>query len=581
MKLRINWLTDEVVVPASPIQFQVLFIGGEDMVQVVDANGQPDGETAAKQWHDFIGFTPDTADGTGDLGWVSVNHEMIAKDDKIGDGGGMTAFKVKRDPNTDTLMIVEQTLADGRQGDFFNVDFVNTVGETGMNCGGINGPDGRIWTAEEWFRTSTSSIYDGGDGVRDTAAWTIDTDLPGNIDGQTIPKYQNFNYMVEIDPREAKAIRKQYNWGRQGFEGGAFSPDGKTVYLGVDGTPAFWLKFEATTVGDYTDGQLYVYKHDGNPKWIAVDNEDLAVMLDLNTEAVSQSATMFNRIEWVVELGGKIYFTETGRDNPGSRWADEAAGGAVYAPHHVARAAAQSVPNPGDGNYEDIYGRVCVYDPATETVEVLIEGGPDFSTSPSVGAYPDVHLSNPDGLNKITIHDQDYLLIQEDLNGSSFGRVPAEVGNRTCEMYMLDMSIENPTYDDLVRIAIVPIGAEITGAIGTPDGKTILCNSQHPSTDNPFPYNNSLTFAMTGWDKVSTSVFEQPSFSDEEKFQIYPNPASRIVYFNEVTDIAVYDITGKRLLVKRNVKSLDISRLDQGTYFVRNLDGVTKKLVIQ
>lgn len=93
---------------------------------------------------------------------------MILADDKIGDGGGMTVFKVKRDPSSDTLIIVEQSLEDGREGMFFNVDFVNTVGETGMNCGGINSLDGRIWTAEAWFRTSTNSIYNGGAGVRDT-----------------------------------------------------------------------------------------------------------------------------------------------------------------------------------------------------------------------------------------------------------------------------------------------------------------------------------------------------------------------------------------------------------------------------
>lgn len=45
--------------------------------------------------------------------------------------------------------------------------------------------------------------------------------------------------MTEIDPRQAVAIRKQYNWGRQAFEGGVVMPDNQTVYLSVDATPAF------------------------------------------------------------------------------------------------------------------------------------------------------------------------------------------------------------------------------------------------------------------------------------------------------------------------------------------------------
>ena len=102
------WYPDSVVMPPSPLKHQILFIGQTDTVQTTAAYGNPAGEALAKQWHDFIGFTPDT-DGD-DLGWISVNHEMVSRDDKIGDGGGMTVFKVKRDPATDTLVIVEQTL---------------------------------------------------------------------------------------------------------------------------------------------------------------------------------------------------------------------------------------------------------------------------------------------------------------------------------------------------------------------------------------------------------------------------------------------------------------------------------------
>ncbi|MCB0578638.1 MAG: hypothetical protein KDD10_04945, partial [Phaeodactylibacter sp.] len=126
----------EIVMPPSPLTTQVLFIGGTDMVQTTPTYGNPAGEQVAKEWHDFIGFTPDETGQS--LGWVSVNHEMIYQDDRIGDGGGMTVFRVSRDPITGMLNIVDQQLEDGRRGKFFNVDFVNTVGETGMNCGGIS-----------------------------------------------------------------------------------------------------------------------------------------------------------------------------------------------------------------------------------------------------------------------------------------------------------------------------------------------------------------------------------------------------------------------------------------------------------
>lgn len=578
-----NFAPDAVVMPPAPLKFQVVFIGGHHKVQTLDDSGKPNGETPAKQWHDFIGFTPDKSGS--DLGYISVNHERISKDDKIGDGGGMTVFKVKRDPKTDSLIVVDQTLADGRKGKFFNVDFKNTVGETGMNCGGMVGMDGRIWTAEEWFRTSNSSIYGSGNGVRDTADWTINTDIPGDFNGKKVKKYQNFNYMVEIDPIKAKAIRKQYNWGRQGFEGGAMLPDGKTVILGVDDTPAPLVKFVADKKGDFTKGKTYVYKHDksGN-KWIEIDNTKIANMLDFKKKAFTAGATMYNRLEWVnySKKTKKVYLTETGRDKPGGRWSDEKTLGGVWAPHHLFRATQQGVADPGHADYVDYYGRVISFDPATDKVDVHISGGPEFATaSVPMNIYPSKHLSNPDGLNFLNYKEKEYMIICEDLNGSSYGRVPGGVSNRLCEMFLLDMEIQNPTVNDLIRVSAVPNGAEITGAIATPDGKTILVNSQHPKTTNKFPFNNSLTFAITGWDKaIISGVFDRPELK-KEGFRMWPNPTSREVELNKVMDVAIYDMNGRRVRVERQVKFIDVSDLPKGTYFLRNLEGETKKLIIQ
>lgn len=567
--------------PAHPLMTQVLFIGGHHKVQTTAHYGNAAGEALAKQWHDFIGFTPDNS-GSGDLGWVSVNHERINVNDSIGDGGGMTVFKIRRDAATDSIEIVSQNLSDGRTGDYFAVDFANTVGETGMNCGGINSPSGRIWTAEEWFRGSNTSIAD-----RDTADFTIGTGtatqsvsngFPG-FDGQTVKKYENYNYMVEVDPRQAVAIRKQYNWGRQPFEGGIVMPDNQTVYMGADATPGFFTKFVGNTADDFVNGKTYVYKHDGSPsKWIEIDNTDFQKMLNFSDEAVAVGATMYNRLEWVVQSGGKVYFTETGRSNPGSRWRDEAAGGAVYAPHHLARGTAQGT-HPDSSAYFDAYGRVLVYDPATEDVSVFLEGGPDFATSPAVNAYPAVHLSNPDGLGVIPINGQDYLLVQEDLNQTSFGSMPAGTqGNRACEMFLLDLSIANPTLADLKRIAVTPVGAEITGGIGTSDGKTVLVNSQHPSSNNPFPWNNSVTVAITGWDRIANFDVEEYSFDD---FSIWPNPVARELTFSRVSDVAIYNNSGQRVRVYRQVNRIDVYDLKSGLYYLVNDEGKTIKFVVE
>jgi secreted PhoX family phosphatase len=573
-----QYSSDVLLMPPSPLKTQILFVGGVDKVQTVDSNGDPNGDAVAKQWHDFVGFTPDNSNQS--LGWVSVNHERVSMDDKIGDGGGMTVFRVKR--NADSLEVVPQTLADGRSGKFFNVDFVNTVGETGMNCGGIVGPDGRIWTAEEWGRKSNAHIYSDGSGIRDTADYSITNSGISFADGQSIEKYKNLNYMVEIDPKQAKAIRKQYNWGRWDFEGGAILNDNKTVFLGVDATPSFFMKFVAETAGDFTKGNLYLYKEDASEKWLKVNNSSMNDIFTIKEQGVALKATMYNRIEWVQadQNSNAVYFTETGRDNPAGRWADEFTAGAKFAEHHTLRAAQQGT-TPDSSSYTDYYGRVMKYDLDDNSIEVYLSGGPEYAMdSVPMNLYPEKHLSNPDGLHIMKDGDKSYMFICEDLNGASYGRVPEDVASgKTCELWFLDMAIQNPTIDDLIRITAVPTGAEVTGAISTNDGKTLLVSSQHPSSDNPYPYNNSLTLAIHGWKDFLIGMEEENV--ENNKFQFFPNPASRQIQLSEVMDVAIYNALGARVKVFRNVKNIDVSSFAKGTYFLKANNGAVQKLIVQ
>jgi secreted PhoX family phosphatase len=561
-------------------------VGGHDEVQTVDSEGKPNGTALAKQWHDFIGFTPDN--NTSDLGWITINHEMVSSDDKIGDGGGMTVFKVRRDPNNDTLIIINQTLEDGRKGKFFNIDFVNTVGETGMNCGGISSIiDGRIWTAEEWWRASNANLFENGTGLRDTSDWTIKSDINGDFNGQQIKRFENFNYMVEVDPRTAKAVRKQYNWGRQPFEGGTILADNRTVILGADETPALLTKFVADTPGDFTKGKTYVFKQNPNSykgEWMEIDNTKLDNMLNIQTLAFQNGATAFNRLEWVAfdKNSGMVYLTETGRDNPGSRLKKGVDLGGAVAYHHKERAEEQGT-DALNSAYWDYYGRVLVLNPQTNEVKPFLEGGPFYAgmdaEEPQYEPYPEKHLSNPDGLHIMEINGDSYMVICEDLNGTSFGRVQIGVANSTCELWMLDLQKE-AKIENLVRIGVMPLGAEVTGVNSTPDGKTLLVDCQHPLPTNPFPYNNSLTYAITGWDKAITSVMEgKVNFGND--FKIWPNPATRELHFENNTDAAIYDINGNRVKVIRNASVVDVRDLSAGTYFVRTADNKGQKLIIQ
>ncbi len=592
-----------LVMPPSPLSTQVVFVGGYDVVQTTKTYGNPAGQAIAKEWHDFIGFTPD--DSGESVGWITVNHEQIYRDDRIGDGGGMTAFRINKDDNGE-IVVMDQTLDDGREGKFFNVDFVNTVGETGMNCAGISAPNGRIWTAEEWFRRSNEDVNNGvyrspgsswlpqnpspnnaGFGVRDTADFTIEAPEFPLVDGMTVKKYENFNYMTEVDPKQAVAIRKQYNWGRAGWEGGAITEDGKYVYLGIDGSPAPWVRYEADEAWDFTNGTLAVFKHDNalGERWIEVPETVDNMLGGLTDYAWEVGATMYIRNEWVAidQNTGKVYWTETGRDSgssgPGilfSFLTDET--NAVIAPHHIALAQSRGFENALDLAYQDYYGRVLVYDPATEEVSVAIDGGPFYESDPSMADYPDKHLSNPDGLNILNIGEKTYLMIQEDLNGSSFGRTPEGISNRLCELFLLDVDIQEPNADDLVRVTAVPEGAEITGAIQI-DDNTILLNSQHPASTNPFPYNHSLTLAIHGFADVDVAGLDNVVNTASTTLKV--DEFSRTLTFEDKDDFALYNEDGKRMKVFRNAKVVSLEGINKGNYYLLDSDKKSYELTIK
>lgn len=657
------WYPHKVHV-TSKLQMEPLFVGGVDLVQTTalpapygaDGNGAAPTAVPAKQWHDFIGFTPaDPTQGESGLGWVTVNHELMnststpentdgenwSTDDNIGDGGGMTSFLIDVDQDG-KIVVVPQTLEDGRSGEFFNIDFVNTVGTTGMNCGGINSQiDGRIWTAEEWQRRE-SNVYDRDNGDftigSGTSVIPVSEGFPG-YDGVTIPKWQNYNYMVEVDPRQAKAVRKQYNWGRNWFEGGTVLSDNRTVILGVDASPAFLYKFVADEAGDFTSGTLYAFKQDAmshSGTWVEVNsgaNIEDDSFLNVNDQAAALGCALFIRIEWVTydRNTGNVYMTETGRDSgssgPGilfSAFRDET--NAVPAYHHWANAALYGKADPYDVTYQDYYGRVlCLTnaDQMTSSIDTYVNGGPiypDFGNAMEVDTYtaeatyvnedgeqvteevdivtnidnddgewtkedyvpyPAKHLTNPDGISIMYHEGKSYLLIQEDLNGVSHGRVHPGLVNRNCEFWIVEIEGDGlkAEVNDLVRLGVVALGAEVTGARPVYDQSgalvSVLVNSQHPKTFNEGVYKNSLTVSITGWNEALSSIMEDGGILDPAgNFSVYPNPTATEINFDTEKlggpqDAAIYDLNGQRVRVVRNATRMFVGDLPQGTYFLK------------
>jgi secreted PhoX family phosphatase len=436
---------------------KVLF-AQKDPVRKADGSVHP-----AKGNHDMLAFIPD-ADNPN-RGWLYVSHETKGADENLGDGGGATMFIIEKNAEGQWEVI----------GDYHHVDF-STVRGTDRNCGGTLGPNGKIYTCEESAPKSNAAAYDGGKGHRDTSN-------VGNL-----KLHENIGWVVEVDPITRKATQKMVAMGRYFHEDLEFMEDNRTVYLSDDYEPAVFFKFVADQPLDYSQGQLYAYKQseDGESgTWLALPR-DTATMVRARDAAIEMGASMYVRHEWFARVGNKIYIGETGHDE--SDWSNRLKQGGVPGWHVKNNLMA-------DGKtMRDVWGRILVFDITTNKMSVHLEGGKSKDGK--------TLFSNPDCVEAIEIGGKMYLLIHEDLNWYDKGRNPMHIEKKkqfVNELFLLDLSLENPTVDDLVRFAIAPIGAEFTGGIMSPDGSTLFLNIQHPASTNNAPYNRSVTVAITGF----------------------------------------------------------------------------------
>jgi len=436
--------------------YKVLF-SQKDLVTRADGKQFP-----AKGNHDLAIFIPDS-EWPDQKGWVYVSHETKYKDKGLGDGGGATMFEIELVDNEWQVI-----------SDYEHVDF-SDVGYTNRNCGGSLTPNGTIFTCEESWSHNTDYLYMNGSGLRDTS-W---------VNGR--PAYQNMGFIVEVDPVTKKAIKKHYQMGKFVHEDAHCTANGKEVYLSDDMNPGVFFKFVTDEPFKYDKGKLYAFQEgpegqSGN--WLELPS-DTASLLDIRNVALKQGATMYVRHEWIVEHDGKIYISETGEDDY-NLTQSHAKGGqfSAYAKTNLRKGTTGE-------DFDDPYGRVLVFDIELNTMKPYLEGG-EYSDGSGV-------FSNPDCNTVVTIRGRNYLVLSEDLIGNDRGRSGANPTHYQNELYFLDLAIENPTVDDLMRFAVAPRNSETTGVIFTPDGKHMIMNIQHPDGRNPAPFNKSCTIVVSGF----------------------------------------------------------------------------------
>jgi uncharacterized protein len=511
-----SFTTQNVIFPAG-YSFTTLFFEGDD---VFKNNGQ---FGPARGTHDFLIYVPNS--GSSSNGWLFVNHETANNSNLFGDGGGVTTFALNKTSGTWVA-----------QFPFKHMEFSH-LGGTRTNCAGGNGimANGNVLTVEEFPPNSNAELYNNGNGIRDTS------DYGG------YKKYLNYGWMVECNVQGDTAIRKMYQMGRYSHEAAQVMPDGRTVYLTDDFTGGAFFKFVANTFGNYETGQLFAYKQIGNSgTWLPMpmSRDSLNIARDV---AQRMGATVFNRMEDIdIDASGNLYIAETGADS--ANFSTAVNNGGVVAPHLIPLSV-------GNNRYDDPYGRILKFDPNLNSMTVYLQGGNGSDGKTNFASVDNVQIDR--GRNLI--------YLQEDLIAIGRNRNPSHITSSNqiiCEIYALNLSVQNPTVNDIKRFAVFPRGAEATGGYFTPDNMSFFVNVQHPNSSNAPPFNKSVTIAVTGFPPL-TGVNGQEGLTPKEfkLSQNYPNPfnPSTVIKFSVPKDgnvsIKVYDIKGQliKTLVNQNI----------------------------
>ena len=296
-----------------------------------------------------------------------------------------------------------------------------------------------------------------------------------------------FGWVVEIDPHNPSSVPvKRTALGRAAHEGATtvLTKAGKAVvYMGEDARFEYIYKFVsrdsvkpggAAANAELLDhGTLYVarFDADGEGRWIALTHgngpltaangfaDPGEVLIKTRQASDRLGATKMDRPEWIdVDKQGWVYCTLTnnsnrgGKDMPGVDAANPRANNSMG---HIIRWKE-------DGDHDGSSFRWNHFVLAGDTFNERAEAKGTVKGDP---------FGCPDGL---WVDGRGMLWIQTDMSTSAMGKGElATLGNNT-------MLAADPGTGEVRRFLVGPIGCEITGATGTPDGRTMFINIQHP-----------------------------------------------------------------------------------------------------
>ncbi len=240
----------------------------------------------------------------------------------------------------------------------------------------------------------------------------------------------------------------------------------------------------------------------------------------------------------------------------------------------------------GDGLYEEIHvfgGRsFSIFE--AETGNLVYDSGNDFevitAADPDLGGIFNASNDNnnfknrsdnkgpePEGIIVKQIGDQAYAFILLERIG---GMMVYNVTDPANPVYLQYVNSRGTIPGDPESGDLGPEGVAFVEAADSPTGKALVILSNEVSA----------TLSIYSLDNVVLSVNDN-EFASNDAFKIYPNPAKDRIFLSKPDSYSVFDMLGRLVISEKETASINVSSLTAGTYIIKNLKGVSQKLIVK
>ena len=239
----------------------------------------------------------------------------------------------------------------------------------------------------------------------------------------------------------------------------------------------------------------------------------------------------------------------------------------------------------GDGLYEEIHvfgGRsFSIFE--AETGNLVFDSGNDFevitAADPSLAGIFNASNDNnsfknrsdnkgpePEGIVVKQIGDQAYAFVLLERIG---GMMVYNVTDPANPVYLQYVNSRGTVPGEPESGDLGPEGVVFIEAADSPTGKALVILSNEVSA----------TISIYSLDNIILSVNDN-DLSSNDSFKIYPNPAEENIFFSKPDSYSVFDMLGRLVISKEETASIDISKLNVGTYIIKNSKGMSQKLIV-